>query len=80
MRRNLQREHLRRVAGTLLRARARCRPTRAACMRLNAQSLAAELRAAQSKPAFSKESRAHIAESLNTLEESLKAPMQRAGA
>jgi hypothetical protein len=48
-------------------------------MRLNAQQLAAELRVAQTKLSYSKESRAHIAESLNTLEESLKAPMQRVG-
>jgi uncharacterized protein DUF4953/uncharacterized protein DUF5117/uncharacterized protein DUF5118 len=81
MRRNLQREHLRRVAGTLVRPTGTNMPADArSLMRLNAQSLAAELRAAQSKPAYSKESRAHIAESLNTLEESLKAPMQRAGA
>jgi hypothetical protein len=80
MRRNLQREHLRRVAYTLLRFSAATPADARSLMRLNAHSLAAELRAAQSKPAYSKESRAHIAESLNTLEEALKAPMQRAGA
>ena len=42
----------------------------------NAQQ--AELRAAQNRPGLSKEAHAHIADSLNTLEEALKAPMQRA--
>jgi hypothetical protein len=79
MRRNLQRDHMRRVAGTLVRSPGNMPADARSLMRLNAHSLAAELRAAQAKPAFSKESRAHIAESLNTLEEALKAPMQRAG-
>jgi hypothetical protein len=80
MRRNLQREHLRRVAFMMVRASGGTPADARSLMRLNAQSLVAELRAAQSKPAFSKESRAHIAESLNTLEEAIKAPMQRAAA
>jgi hypothetical protein len=80
MRRNLQREHLRRVALTMLRPSGTMPADARSLMRLNAQSLVAELRAAQSKPAYSRESRAHIAESLNTLDEALKAPMQRMGA
>jgi hypothetical protein len=80
MRRNLQREHLRRVAVMMLRPSGTMPADARSLMRLNAQSLTAQLRAAKSKPAYSKESRAHIAESLNTLEEALKAPMQRAGA
>jgi hypothetical protein len=80
MRRNLQREHLRRVAGSLLRP-ASSQPADARSLhRVNAQALAQELRAAQAKPGFSKESKAHLAESLNTIEEALKAPMIRAGA
>jgi hypothetical protein len=80
MRRNLQREHLRRVTSMMLRSSGSTPADARSLMRLNAQQLAAELRAAQTKLSYSKESRAHIAESLNTLEESLKAPMQRAGA
>jgi hypothetical protein len=38
------------------------------------------LRTAQSRAGLSKEARAHLADSLNTIEEALKAPMQRAGA
>jgi hypothetical protein len=80
MRRNLQREHVRRVAGALLRPTAAQPADARSLLRFNAQALVAELKASQAKPAFSKETRAHLAESLNTLEEALKAPMQRAGA
>lgn len=79
MRRNLQREHLRRMAGSLLKPSATLPADAASLMRDNARSLAATLRAAQAKPGLSKETRAHYAESLNTLEEALKAPLQRAG-
>jgi len=40
----------------------------------------AQLRKAKAKPAYSKETRAHLAESLETLEQALKAPLQRVGA
>jgi hypothetical protein len=79
MRRNLQREHLRRVAGALLRPSAAQPADARSLLRFNALALAAEIKASQAKPAFSKETRAHLSESLNTLEEALKAPMQRTG-
>ncbi len=79
MRRNLQREHLRRVAGVLVRPSPTQPADARSLMRLNAQQLAAELRAAQAKPAYSRETRAHLSESLNTLDEALKAQIQRAG-
>jgi hypothetical protein len=80
MRRNLQREHLRRVAGTLLRPSASMPADARSLLRMDALALASEIRAAQSKAGFSKETRAHLAESLNTLDEALKAPMLRVGA
>ena len=80
MRRNLQREHLRLMTATLLHPPPTTPADARSLMRMNAQALVAELRAAQSKPGFSKESRAHVAESLDTLQEALKAPMQRAPA
>jgi hypothetical protein len=79
MRRNLQREHLRRVAGALVKPSATLPADARSLLRENARSLAATLRTAQAKPGLSKETRAHYAESLNTLEEALKAPLQRAG-
>ena len=80
MRRNLQREHLRRVAGALLRPSGAVPADARSLQRMNALQLASELRTAQAKPGFSKETRAHLAESLNTLEEALKAPILRMGA
>ena len=80
MRRNLQREHLRRVAVAITRSSAGQPADARALQRMNAQQLASELRAAQGKPGLSKETRAHYAESLNTIDEALKAPIQRAGA
>ncbi len=79
MRRNLQREHLKRVAGMLVKPSASLPADARSLVRMNAIALAAEIRASQSKPAFSKETRAHLSESLNSLEEALKAPLARAG-
>jgi hypothetical protein len=80
MRRNLQREHLRRVVAALLRPTSSLPADARSLHRANAQALAAEIRAAQSKPGYSKETKAHLAESLNTIDEALKAPMLRIGA
>jgi hypothetical protein len=80
LRRNLQREHLARVTGALLRPSPAMPADARGLLRENARTLAAELRGALAKPGLTKETRAHYAESLNTIEEALKAPMQRAGA
>ena len=78
MRRNLQREHVRRVTFTLTRANVAPADARA-LQRENALALIGQLRTAQARPGLSKEARAHLADSRNTLEEALKAPMQRVG-
>ena len=79
MRRNLQREHLKRVSAALIKATSNTTPADARSLqRENAISLANLIRSAQAKP-VSKETRAHLNESLNTLNEALKATMQRAG-
>ena len=80
MRRNLQREHVKRITTVLTRASTTAPADSRALQRENARALIAQLRAAQSRPGLSKEARAHVADSMNTLEEALKAPMQRAGA
>ena len=80
MRRNLQREHLRRMVAMLLRPSAGMPADARSLMRMEAQALAARIRKVKSRPAYSKETRAHLAESLDTLEQALKAPLQRAGA
>ncbi|MBK9606898.1 MAG: zinc-dependent metalloprotease [Betaproteobacteria bacterium] len=77
LRRNLQREHLKRLAGTLLRTGSGAHADARALQRENARRLLAQLKVAQARNGMSKESRAHLAESANTLEETLKAPLQR---
>jgi hypothetical protein len=79
LRRNLQREHLARVTGALLRPSPGTPADARGLLRENARTMATQLRSALAKPGLSKETRAHYAESLNTIEEALKAPMQRAG-
>jgi hypothetical protein len=79
MRRNLQREHLKRVVFMLTRNPNAPADARA-LMRENAKSLAAQLRTAHARSGLSKEARAHVADCLNTLDEALKAQMQRVNA
>ena len=79
MRRNLQREHVRRVTYLLTRGGGAPADARA-LQRENTRTLIAQLRTAQTRAGLSKEARAHLADSLNTLEEAMKAPMQRVGA
>ena len=79
MRRNLQREHLKRVVFILTRG-ANSPADARALQRENAKALMVQLKAAQNRPGLSKEARAHLADCLNTLDEALKAPMQRTSA
>ncbi len=79
-RRNLQREYLRRIATTLLRPSQSVHADARALQRADAKQLLAQIRRAKSRPSFSKEARAHLAECENTLDEALKAPMLRPGA
>jgi len=76
MRRNLQREHLRRLANALLRPSAAMLADARSLQRENAIQLQGKLRAAMGRP-MSREAKAHLAESLNTLSEALKAPLLR---
>jgi hypothetical protein len=79
MRRNLQREHLKRVVGTLLRPSTTISADIVSLQRANARSLLSRLKVAQGKGKLSAEAIAHLQESAASLEEALKAPMQRAG-
>jgi len=79
MRRNIQREHVRRMANMLTRAGGAPADARA-LQRENAKALVAHLRTAQGRAGLSKEAKAHLADCQNTLEEALKAPMQRLAA
>ncbi len=77
LRRNLQREHLKRVQGLLTRGSAALPADALSLMRLNAVELQGELRRAAGRPGLSIESRAHLQDSLSGLTEALRASMQR---
>ena len=79
LRRNLQREHLARVANSLVRGSSTTPADARALLRQDARVLRDELKAVPAKAALSKETQAHIAESLSTLDEALKASLQRQG-
>jgi len=76
LRRNLQREHVKRLVQVLTRADSGPADVRA-LQRQNARELVAQLKAAQSRAGLSKEAKAHVADCLDTLEEALKAPLIR---
>ena len=80
LRRSLQREHLARVANALVKPSATLPADARALQRESAISLQAGLKAASAKGGLSKEARAHLKESLVTLERALAAPLLRAGA
>jgi hypothetical protein len=77
LRRNLQREHLRRVQATLLRSTTPLPPDALSLMRLQATRLQTELRVAAARPGLSIETRAHLEDSLSGLSEALRASMLR---
>jgi len=79
MRRNLQREHLKRVVAALLRVSAGTPADVRSLQRQNAVQLQRELRVAMARP-ISREAKAHLSESYETLGQALKASMLRAGA
>ena len=76
LRRNLQREHLRRMVNALIRPAPTTPADAKSLQRANAQQLQQQIRAAMAK-AGNKETKAHLAESLDLLSEALKAPLQR---
>jgi hypothetical protein len=78
-RRDLQREHLRRIATVLTRP-APTTPTDAtALFREEAKQLAAQIKVAAGKGNRDQETRAHLVEAAGTLDEALKAPLVRQG-
>ena len=77
LRRNLQREHLRRVQSALVRSATPLPPDALSLLRLYAGRLQAELRVAAARPGLSIETQAHLQDGLNGLSEALRASMQR---
>jgi len=68
---------MRRVVNALVKPAATMPADARSLQRMNARQLQVKLRGALDKPA-SKETRAHLAESLDWVTEALKAPLQRA--
>jgi hypothetical protein len=77
VRRNLQREHIKRLQTLLTRGSAAMPPDALSLLRYNATRLETQLRTASGKSTRSVETRAHLAESLGALSEALRARMQR---
>jgi hypothetical protein len=79
LRRNLQREHLRKVTAALTGPSNALPADARALLRLNARALRDQLAAVQHRASLSPESRAHYAEAHETLNEVLKAQVTKAG-
>jgi hypothetical protein len=79
LRRNLQREHLRRLASAIVRPTSPVAADVRAVQRQVAIRLEADLKRALANPRLSGIARAHLAESAALLDESLKAPLMKQG-
>lgn len=78
-RRELQREHVNRIAGMLLRPNPAGRADARSLLRAEARGLLARVNTASRRGGLSAEARAHLADSADTLEQALQAKLQRAG-
>jgi hypothetical protein len=77
MRRNLQREHLKRVQALLTRGSPVLPPDALSLVRFNATRLRDDLKRAVARPKLPVDTRAHLQESLVTIDEALRASMTR---
>ncbi len=80
LRREVQRDHINRIAALLVRPGAASRADTRSIVRAQARELLERIRAASHRPGLSEEARAHLADSADTLEQALSARLQRAGA
>jgi hypothetical protein len=78
-RRELQREHVNRLATMLLRPSASSRADSRSLLRTEAQRLLVRIGAATQRGGLSAEARAHLADSADTLNQALQAKLQRGG-
>jgi hypothetical protein len=78
-RRDLQREHLRRIVAVLTRPSPTTPADASAQMREEARQLSAQIKVAAGNGNRDRETRAHLAEAAGMLDEALKAPMIRQG-
>ena len=78
-RRELQREHVNRLSGMLLRPGASSRADTRSLLRVEAQQLLTRINAAGKRASLPAEARAHLADSAESLTQALQAKLQRAG-
>jgi hypothetical protein len=77
MRRELQREHVNRLTGALLRPSPTARADGRALVRAEVQALAARVQAASRRAGASAETRAHLQDVLDSLQQALQAKVTR---
>jgi hypothetical protein len=80
LRRELQREHLNRLAGLLLRPGTLSRADARSLVRVQSQELLGRIQTAAQRKGLSAEARAHLQDSADTLRQALSAPLVRQGA
>ena len=80
LRREVQRDHVNRIAALLLRPGASSRADTRGVVRGQATALLARVRAVGRRSALGEETRAHLIDSADTLEQALNARLQRVGA
>ena len=80
LRRELQRDHINRVATQLLRPAASSRVDARSLARAQAQVLLTRLNAAARRSGLSAEAQAHLQDSIDTLQQALTAKLARTGA
>ncbi len=80
LRREIQRDHVNRIAALLLHPNAATRADTRSLVRVQARGLLEAIRAAMHRRGLSDEARAHLQDSADTLAQALDARLQRAGA
>ena len=78
-RRNLQREHLNRMANLILKPAPTTRADARGLVRAEARKLLARLQGSDQRSGLSAEAKAHLADSAESLRAALAAPLQRGG-
>jgi hypothetical protein len=80
LRREVQRDHVNRIAALLIRPGASSRADTRSIVRQQARALLDKIHVASRRPGLSEEARAHLQDSADSLEQALSARLQRAGA
>ena len=76
----MQRDHVNRIAALLVRPGAAARADTRSTVRMQARALLEKIRVASRRPNLGDETKAHLADAADTLEQALAARLQRSGA